>query len=119
MLFGPDCPPQNKILEAFLDRTEPKYCTIDHDRPLIPQLMALPAVGPSNSVAPPSADLSTGAVVAPVPAPAPEASTSTSTTSVPGAKPAPNPNEPPPLPSDEELENGKPASPSQEPSGLE
>jgi len=116
MLFGPDCPPQSKLLEAFLDRTEPKYCTIDHSRPLIPQLMALPSVGASSSVGAPSVDASTAAVPA---VPAPSAPIAASTAPAAGVKPAPNPNEPPPLPTEEELESGKNGAPSQEPAGLE
>jgi penicillin-binding protein 1A len=126
MLFGPGCPRANKLLEAFLDGTEPKYCSVDHSKPLEPQLMALPAVGPSGSVAPPSLDLSTAP---------PAGAAAGAAAAVPGAAAHPEGgaaaggetedkteekgDEPPPLPSDEELENGKTPGQPQEPGGLE
>jgi penicillin-binding protein 1A len=108
MLFGPNCPKKNKILEAYLAGTEPKYCSIDHARPLEPQLLALPAVGPAGSVATPPVDASTAAPAG-APAQAPAAP----------AKPEARGDEPPPLPSDEELDGGKPGEKTQEPGGLE
>jgi penicillin-binding protein 1A len=108
LLFTPNCPPKNKLLEAFLDGTVPKYCTIDHDRPLEPQLMAMPAIGPAGSVALPSVDLSTAPPIPSAPVPS----------SAPPANSGPKGDEPPPLPSDDELDNGKPA-PQQDSGGLE
>jgi penicillin-binding protein 1A len=111
MLFGPNCPRTSKLLEAYLDGTEPKYCTIDHNKPLEPQLMALPAVGPSGSVAPPSVEVSTAPAAPAAAAAAPAAG---------GERVEEKGDEPPPLPSDDELENGKPgAAQPQEPAGLE
>lgn len=101
LLFGPNCPKKNKFLEAFAAGTEPKkYCDIDHSKPLGPQLGeeagAAPAAG---SVLPPVVGASTAPAALP---PAP-----------------PKADEPPPLPTDDELENGKPAAGGEEPTGLE
>ncbi len=112
--FSPQCPKRNKLLEAFLDGTVPKYCTIDHDRPLAPQLQALPAVGPSVSTPQPAVSSATAATVAGAAAAAAPAA---GLPSVVPAKPAGD--EPPPLPSDEELEKGKSPDRNGEPDGLE
>ena len=107
--FGPRCPRRNRILEAFLDGTVPKYCTIDHDLPLEPQLAALPAVGPSAPAQPAGpASISTVAAVAPAPPPGVVVSSAVPATDA-----------PPPLPSDEELLKGEPSDKDGEPDGLE
>ncbi len=107
--FGPRCPRRNRILEAFLDGTVPKYCTIDHDLPLEPQLAALPAVGPSAPAQPSGpASISTVAAVAPAPPPGVVVSSAVPATDA-----------PPPLPSDEELLKGEPSDKDGEPDGLE
>jgi penicillin-binding protein 1A len=80
LLALPTCPVKNRILEAFLEGTEPKeYCQVDHSKPLAGQTaVQAPAavIGPSvNGV---------------------------------GVSSAPAAIAPPPLPSDEELDS-KPA----------
>jgi len=80
LLALPTCPKKNRILEAFLEGTEPKeYCQVDHSKPL---------AGQTPSQAP-------AAVIGP------------SVNGV-GASSAPAVAAPPPLPTDEELES-KPA----------
>jgi penicillin-binding protein 1A len=92
LLSLPTCPRKNRILEAFLEGTEPKqYCQVDHSRPVLGQ-----AVGQSPA-----------AVIGP-------SVSGVAVTSAPAAETAPKP---PPLPSDEELES-KPAT-SEEPVILE
>ncbi|MBI5239283.1 MAG: PBP1A family penicillin-binding protein [Elusimicrobia bacterium] len=82
LLSLPTCPKKNRILEAFLEGTEPQsYCQVDHSKPL---------AGQAASQAP-------AAVIGPM-----VQGVDASTTSVP-AGPAP-----PPLPTDEELENRQP-----------
>ena len=104
LLFGPNCPKKNKLLEAFAAGTEPKkYCDLDHTKSIADQLEAEEAPHPEGSVLPPTIGASTGAVPAPTPVAAPPA----------GA-------EPPALPTEDELENGgKPAAGGEEPTGLE
>lgn len=101
LLFGPNCPKKNKFLEAFQTGTEPKkYCDVDHSKPLGQQLEEeAGAAAASGSVLPPVVGASTAPAALP---PAP-----------------PKADEPPPLPTDDELENGKPASGAEEPTGLE
>jgi penicillin-binding protein 1A len=95
LLFGPNCPKKNKLLEAFQTGTEPKrYCDVDHARANL-QTEVDAALGALGSVLPPTAA-----------APA---------TRVPPA----HVDEAPAPPTDEELENGKPAPGSVEPTGLE
>jgi len=97
LLFGPSCARKDKFLEAFQAGTEPKkYCDIDHSKPLGVQLEGEAAAGATGSVLPPTIGVSTGAV-----------------------RPPAKPEEPPPLPTEEELENGKPMSGGEEPTGLE
>jgi penicillin-binding protein 1A len=100
MLFGPDCPKKNKLLEAFAAGTEPKkYCNLDHSKSIEDQLEAEEAPhGVAGSVLPPTIGSSTG--TAP-------------------ALAAPKEEEPPALPTDEELDSGKPAKGEEEPTGLE
>jgi penicillin-binding protein 1A len=77
LLALPTCPKKNRILEAFIEGTEPKeYCQVDHSKPL---------AGQAASQAP-------AAVIGP------------SVTGV-GVSSAPAAAAPPPLPTDEELEN--------------
>jgi penicillin-binding protein 1A len=96
LLYGPECSAKNKLLEAFAVGTEPKtYCGPNSGKSIADQLEAEEAPHPeTGSVLPPATSTKTPAAVAPKPA------------------------EPAPLPSDEELENGKPAS-GEEPTGLE
>src|SRR6185312_54850 len=102
LLFGPNCPKKKKLLEAFATGSEPKkYCDLDHSKSIADQLEAEEAPHPEGSVLPPTA---IGA--------------STGTTTAPSAAPAPG-AEPPPLPTDDELDGGKPAGGSEEPTGLE
>jgi hypothetical protein len=80
LLALPTCPKKRRILEAFLEGTEPKeYCKVDHSKPLAgqtPSQAPAAVIGPSvEGVAPSSAPVS--------------------------AEPPP-----PPLPTDEELESG-------------
>ena len=99
LLFGPNCPKKNKFLEAFQTGTEPKkYCDIDHSKPVGAQGEETPAGAPAaGSVLPPTVGSST-TTAAPAPVKA---------------------DMPPALPTEEELENGKPAPGSEEPTGLE
>ncbi len=98
MLYGPECSKKNKLLEAFMTGTEPKrYCDIDHSKPLAVSLAGETAVGASGSVLPPDSE--------------------TSTTTLPTQ--VPKSDEPQPLPTEEELESGRPASANEEPVGLE
>ena len=101
LLFGPNCPKKNKFLEAFQSGSEPKkYCDVDHSKPLGGQLE-----GEAGAAALPGTMLppTVGASTAPAAGPAV----------------APKGDEPPPLPTEEELENGKPAPGAEEPTGLE
>jgi hypothetical protein len=102
LLFGPNCPKKNKLLEAFAAGTEPKkYCDLDHAKSIADQLEAEEAPhAAEGSVLPPSIGASTAAAPSPAALPA-------------------KAEEPPPLPTDEELENGKPAPGAEEPTGLE
>jgi penicillin-binding protein 1A len=102
LLFGPDCPKKNKLLEAFAVGTAPKkYCDLDHSKSIADQLEREEAPqGAEGSVLPPTIGASSGAV--PSPAAVPPAN-----------------GEPPPLPTEEELENGKQAPGADEPTGLE
>ena len=102
LLFGPHCPKKNKLLEAFAAGAEPKkYCDLDHGKSISDQLeREEPPHDVDGSVLPPTIDASTGT------SPSPAAS-------------RPIDAEPPPLPTDEELENGKPASGAEEPAVLE
>jgi penicillin-binding protein 1A len=98
MLYGPECSKKNKLLEAFAAGTEPKkYCDIDHSKPLSISLESEPAVGAATSVLPPTVD----------------GSSTTKPTVVPKG------DEPQALPTEEELENGKPMPKDEEPAGLE
>ncbi len=99
MLYGPECSRKNKLLEAFATGTEPKkYCDIDHSKPLSSALEAEPAVS-AGSVLPPSVGHSTNSTTIPTVVPKNE--------------------EPQALPTEEELENGKPMPKDEEPAGLE
>jgi penicillin-binding protein 1A len=102
LLFGPDCPKKNKLLEAFAAGTEPKkYCNLDHSKSIADQLEAEEAPhAVSGSVLPPGIGASTGTIPAPAAAPA-------------------RGDEPPALPSEEELDGSKPAKDDEEPTGLE
>ena len=55
LLALPTCPKKNRILEAFMEGTEPKeYCQVDHAKPVAGQAAAAPAavIGPAvNGVA--------------------------------------------------------------------
>ncbi len=102
MLFGPNCSKKNKFLEAFAAGTEPKkYCDIDHSKPLGAQSEAeATASGVPGSMLPPT--------------------TVAGSTAAPAATPVPaKTDQPPALPTEEELENGKPAPGTEEPTGLE
>ena len=87
MLALPTCPKKAVALEAFLDGTEPKaLCSVDHSKPIEPQLGAPATEGEVlSSNAPGLPSLSTGTMPMPL-------------------IPARDPNAPPPLPSDDELE---------------
>jgi penicillin-binding protein 1A len=102
LLFGPDCSKKNKLLEAFAAGTEPKkYCNLDHSKSIADQLEAEEAPhGASGSVLPPTIGPSTGTAQSPAVA-------------------APRNEEPPALPTEEELDGGKPAKGDEEPTGLE
>jgi penicillin-binding protein 1A len=102
LLFGPNCPKKNKLLEAFAAGTEPKkYCDLDHSKSIADQLEAEEAPhGAEGSVLPPTIGASTGSAPAPVAAP-------------------PKNGEPPALPTEEELDSGKPVPGGEEPTGLE
>ncbi len=92
MLALPSCPKGKIILEAFLEGTEPKkYCSVDHGKPIGPQLGAAESQEASSSG---------GANPASV---APALSTGTA------AVPALQDSGPAPLPSDDELEQGTPS----------
>ena len=79
MLALPTCPKRDVILEAFQQGTEPKqYCTIDHTKPLEPQLSG--AAGPSDAPIATDVDIS------------------------PSTAPVEDPNAPPPLPTDDQLQ---------------
>jgi penicillin-binding protein 1A len=99
MLFGPNCPARNKLLEAFATGTEPtKYCDVDHSKPLQDQLDEEPSVGPDGIEAG-AAPAEAGAAGAPAVSSGAAAALST------GA-PAAVPGGPPPLPTEDELRQG-------------
>ncbi len=96
MLFGPNCPARNKLLEAFATGTEPtKYCDVDHSKPLQPQLDEEPSVGPD------------GETPGEAPSPVPAGSSAPVVSS--GAAPAAGAAGPPPLPTDDQLKQEQPA----------
>jgi penicillin-binding protein 1A len=99
MLFGPNCPPRNKLLEAFAAGTQPtKYSDVDYSKPVVPQLEARERAAKGAPEFAPEA--------------APAAS---SAPAVPGAAALP------PLPTDQQLEEGATtqAPVDEEPSGQE
>jgi len=94
MLALPTCPKKSVILEAFLQGTEPTgYCTVDHSKPLQPQLgaAALQDVSSTSNGALPAPALSTGAV-----------------------EPPPLEGDQLPLPSDDQLDRGAPGGENQD-----
>ncbi len=98
MLFGPNCPKKNKLLESFVAGSEPKaYCNIDHSlAPVAPG--AAPLSNPNGSVLPPTIGNSTAPAMSPI-------------QDQPGGVLA--------LPTEEELDGAKPAPSNEEPTGLE
>ncbi|HEX4049170.1 MAG TPA: PBP1A family penicillin-binding protein, partial [Elusimicrobiota bacterium] len=72
LLFGPNCPRKNKLLEAFATGTQPtKYCNLDHSKSIADQLEkeeAPPA--PEGTVLPPETSASSAAAASPAATPA-------------------------------------------------
>ncbi len=54
LLALPTCPRKNKLLEAFIEGTEPtEYCEVDHSLPPAPPITLDPALGPQPAGPPP------------------------------------------------------------------